>query len=94
MQKRNRMERETIIQLLRIYTTLPESTREKLADAILNHQKINMPTDEEIEKKFDINESRGLFKSAPNYKELCISLNSYRRFGAKWMRDEILKRNK
>ena len=75
------MERETIIQLLRIYTTLPESTREKLADAILNHQKINMPTEEEIQNEFPLEEDNMMIPMA-------------KRVGAFWFKSEIEKRNK
>ena len=77
------MKRETIIQILRIYTTSPESTREKIADAILEHQKIDMPTEEEI-----IDNLRRLWgeaEDAPLYYEKSV---------AKWIRDEIERRNK
>ena len=84
------MKRETIIQILRIYTTSPESTREKIAEAILKYQKINMPTEEEIDQKYPI------FSSGRETIEQYVkeAENAKIREALKWMRFEIESRNK
>jgi len=93
------MKRETIIQILRIYTTSPESTREKIADAIIKHQKIDMPTDEEIEKEihewhsetyFDEKTGCGTQWSYFFSDEEQIAFTK----GARWIRTKIENRNK
>jgi hypothetical protein len=58
----------------------PLTAKEELADAIMAIA-IEVPSEEEIEKKYS---------GSPNNH---IHPNRYRKEGAKWMRNEILKRN-